>query len=262
MQPSTPQTLLLLLLTSLVTFAAGCSKEPDSPDDALGAGVGGTGGAGGIGDTAGAGLGGGGAGAGSGGGGAGAGGTGGAGSGGASGGAGGMGAQQAGAGAGSGGAGAVQTTEDCSTHAETNHCYSVRGKLDATAFDFTCLVDSGGERVDVTLHRAWALSCSDAATGIEIAVTIPKQPAGPFSYGIADEDGFTVALEVWKNSTLATAVSQLDLLAINCDVSTDDGTVITGTFQGTFSAGTDPSCMPDICANATVAGSFRSAFDF
>jgi hypothetical protein len=169
-----------------------------------------------------------------------------------------------GAAAGQGGAAAAQTAEDCSTHTETNHCLSVRGELNGSAFDFTCLVDTGGLRKDVTLNGTWSLGCTDPATGVEADVTIPHQEPGPFAYGVADNDGISVALELWKTSTLAVASSHLDALEITGDVQSeaDASPRLTGTFEATWSAGSDPSCTPETCGTAHVAGSYRSVIDF
>jgi hypothetical protein len=161
--------------------------------------------------------------------------------------------------------GTSQTSGDCAARTETSHCVTARGEIDGQAFDITCLADTGGLRIYDVINRAWSMSCSDAATSIEAAVSIPEQDPGPFAYGLADvTDDSVVDLELRRNSILAIAISRLDALAITGEVQMDagSGTPIVGTFEGTWSAGSDPRCTPETCASATVTGSYRSLFNF
>jgi hypothetical protein len=41
--------------------------------------------------------------------------------------------------------------------------------------DLTCLMDTGGFRIDVIINKAWSTRCSDPSGSMTIDVTIPHQ---------------------------------------------------------------------------------------
>jgi hypothetical protein len=172
--------------------------------------------------------------------------------------------------AGSGGAGgqsgaADKPSTDCSTHTETNHCFSFKGMLDGRPFDKTCLMDTGGLRQDVTINHAWTVSCEDTAIShADAVVSIKQQMPGAFHYTAAEQDGFGVDIDVFDGmSDAMSGMPSIGDALIEGEVQmVGTHPLLVGTFHATWIASMDSGCPSGGCPAATITGSFRSEFDF
>jgi hypothetical protein len=149
-------------------------------------------------------------------------------------------------------------------HTDTSHCLSARGELNDREFNFSCLQDFGGQRVDVTINNAWSLRCLDPTTPVEAHVTIPRQQPGAFEYGTDDQNGTNIAITLFNN-TLNASSERANLAAaeIKGTVSmVGSAPALTGTFSASWTHQTDNGCDAGSCPKATIRASFRSVFDF